>query len=599
MAGLCAGSAMAQPTAAAQLTAAAEPTQPHSTPSTPPLKKRAILLGISQNSEAALTTDVLTDLLLQKQLLQLRYGFSEPEILQITENEATIAQVTTAIEQHLVGAEVGIFHVSGWLTEAADLRLSDGVLSLKTLAEQLKLLKIRHLTTVLDLKTNTPIPVELLAAFPGLLVQPIANAQTSLTQTSLTQTSLTQAWTQALWNTEKITVNSSINSSTPWKLTGDRKNERAYFITALQTLGAGAVQQSQNNQALVWLGGLSSDALALIGPGSLLQVQHDRRLEQLQVIERHDRSAMAIATGSVAMGDPILESLRRIPRQLGLKLTLGETLSKIEIVDAISAFSEVKSIELLKAAPQNADYIFTQINPNQPNRYALTSGHTNELIEGTQGESNETIKVAVRRLLPKLRSLQARKQLLTTLHDETSSVKTLAVKATLNQVNEKNNSLQPIQTLPKTPGIQSGDRLRYQIHNLGRSTLYWLLWQWDRSLERPIIVLPPLTSSLGSMSGGAHQPLMSGIARPDWTVRTSGKTESFLICSLTPFTTTYSQLVPVKDDDRFVHSVTDPLAVVDALFTDLQGKMEPISETYALNLAEFVTLAFRYEVFSR
>jgi hypothetical protein len=588
--GLWAGSAFIQPTEAAEQQPAA---------SKQPLKKRAILLGISQEGEKPVAAEVLNDLLLQQQLLQLRYGFSDQEILRLIDSEVTIDQVTTAIAQHFEGAEVGVFHFSGLLNDSAELSLSDGTLGLNTLADQLKSLKIRHLTTVLDLKPNPQIPTEILSQFPGLLVHPNSNPRASLTQASLTQD-----WTQDLWNQEKITVKTA--ASTAWQLTGDRKNESAYFITPLQTLGAGAVQQLEpnqtaTNQILVWLGGLNPDALALVGPGSILQVQHDRRIEQLQVIERHDRSAVTIASGSVAMGDPIVESLRRIPRKLGLKLILGDTLSKIETVDAISAFSDVKSIDLLKpdpktTIPKNADYIFTQINPDQPNRYGLLSASARDFIEGTLAESGETVKVAVRRLVPKLRSLQARKQLLTTLHDETTSVPTLAVKATLNRVNEKNNSLQPLQDLPKSPVIQSGDRLRYQIQNLGRSTLYWLLWQWDSTLESTI-VLPPLVSSLGSISGGGHQPVMSGIARPDWTVRSVGKTESFLICSLAPFTTTYGQLAPMQDD-RFVHRVNDPLAVVEALLTDLQSATEPMSETYALDLAQFITLPFHYEVVS-
>ncbi len=598
MAGLWAGSAIVQPAQAAGQDSLPNPTQPN--PSKPPLKKRAILLGIAQNAEASLAAEVLNDLLLQQQLLQLRYGFSESDIIQLTDNDATTDQVTSAIESHFVGADVGIFHVSGLLGDAAELRLSDGSLSLATLAEQLKSLKIRHLTTVLDLKTTVEIPAELLASFPGLLVQPRVSDRSMIPP----QNSLTQAWTQALWNSEKITVNSSINSSTPWKLTGDRRNESAYFITALQPLGAGAVQQSQNNQTLVWLGGLSSDALALIGPGSILQVQHDRRLELLQVLERQDRSATTIASGSVAMGEAILESVRHIPRNLGLTLMMSETLSKIETIDAISAFSDLEAIDILKPDPKHlinpkrADYIFTKLNPDASNSYGLITARARDLVEGTSGESGEAVKVAARRLRAKLRSLQARKRLLTTLHEDVTSVTKLAVKATLNRVNEKNNSLQPIQNLPTTPGLQSGDRLRYQIENLGRSTLYWLLWQWDSKLTGTI-VLPPIDSSLGFISGGANQPVMSGMARPDWTVRTIGKTESFLICSSTPFTTTYGQLVPVKDDDRFVHSVTDPLAVVEALLTDLQGTMEPMSETYALDLAQFVTLPFHYDVFSR
>jgi hypothetical protein len=66
---------------------------------------------------------------------------------------------------------------------------------------------------------------------------------------------------------------------------------------------------------------------------------------------------------------------------------------------------------------------------------------------------------------------------------------------------------------------------------------------------------------------------------------------------LAPFTTTSGQLAPLQDD-RFVHSVNDPLAVVEALLTDLQSVMEPMSETYALDLAQFITLPFHYEVVS-
>ncbi len=583
MAGLWAKSTIAQPTIAAEKAFVAQ-----SLPSQPQLKKRAILLGISQNAEAASTIEISNDLLLQQQLLQLRYGFSEQEIVRLTESEVTIAQVMTAIDAHFVGADVGIFHFSGLLSGTDGLELSDGVLSLTTLAEQLKQSKISHLTTVLDIKSNALIPDEILSVFPGLLVQPQPNSQNSLTQN----------WTQALWNSEKITVNTSGASS--WKLTGNRKNEPAYFITALQTLGAGAIQQSKNDQTVVWLGGLNPNALALVGTGSILQVQHDRRLELLQVIERHERSATTRASASVAVGDPILESVRRIPRNLGLTVMMGEALSKIETVDAISAFSEVKTLEIIKpemqtvSRPKHIDYIFTKLNPKtQSNRYALVNMHARDPIDGTLGDSGEAIKNAVRRLRPQLRSLQARKLLRATIHDEATSIKTLDIKATLNRINEKNGSVQNIPHQPKQSPIQSGDRLRYQIQNLGQASIYWLLWQWDNALNGSI-VLPPLESSLGIISGGAHQPIMSGLTRSDWTVRNVGKIESFLICSLTPFTATYAQLVSIKED-QFVRSVSDPLAVVEALLTDLQGTAATVDD-YALNLAQSVTLPFHYEV---
>jgi hypothetical protein len=264
----------------------------------------------------------------------------------------------------------------------------------------------------------------------------------------------------------------------------------------------------------------------------------------------------------------------------------------------------VKTLEIIKpetpivSLPQHIDYIFTKLNPEpQSNRYALVNARACDLVDATLGDSGEAIKSAVRRLMPKLRSLQARKLLRATLHDEATSVTTLALKAILNRVNEKNGSLQPIQNQPQQSPIQSGDRLRYQIQNLGPTSIYWLLWQWDNALDGTI-VLPPLDSSLGIISGGAHQPIMSGLTRPDWTVRNVGKTESFLICSLKPFTATYEQLVPVKDDrfvHRFVHSVSDPLAVVQALLTDLQGTAVTVDD-YTLDLAQSITLPFHYEV---
>jgi hypothetical protein len=672
----------------------------------PLLQKRALLIGYMPTAEKGTIGRIVEDLALQKQLLQLRYGFSEPEILQLTNEKATIDQVTQAIDRHFAGAEVAILHWSGeycdlnsqvnnsqisnsqisnsqvnpnentgfnpGLMAKPALQLKDGKLSLQTLGEQLKTLKIRHLTTVLDggIGIQTTIGPDF---FPGLVVQPHPNSHKSLTQT----------WTEALWNHEKIALNPAGKNSEFWQLTGDRKNEVAYFIPPLQPLAAGAIQKIETDQTVVWLGGLTPETLTLLGPGSLLQVLHDRRIELLRVTERNGRSAVTVSSSSIAIGDPVWEAKRRIPRKMGLSIALGSALSKIESVDAISAFSDIKAIEVIQPESQKsgvlqnsnslsapsylqipsykgADYIFTKLSRN-PDSAASSTGSTSErygliqprsinksnvksnheqninysliqdgkdntqdkrqnhsinstkileednFIESTLGDSGEVVKVAVRRLLPKLRSLQALKFLRSTIHNpETSNLPTetpsFAATAKLYRVDEKNVAEPLVEDALKDtfslPVVRVGDRLQYQIQNSGQQALYWLLWQWDSALEGTI-VLPPLSSPLGCVVSGDQQPVMSGIARPDWTLQTLGTVNSFLICSQTPFETTYAQLTPNQTiEEQFIHRVKDPLAVVAAVLIDLQGGSltKPIADDYELDLGQYMTFPFGCQV---
>lgn len=676
----------------------------------PLLKKRALLIGYTPTAEKGAIGRIVEDLALQKQLLQLRYGFSESEILQLTNEKATIDQVTQAIDRHFAGAEVAILHWSGeycdlnsqvnnsqvnnsqisnsqvntnentgfnpGLMAKPALQLKDGKLSLQTLGEQLKTLKIRHLTTVLDggIGIQTTIGPDF---FPGLVVQPHPNSHKSLTQ----------AWTEALWNHEKIALNPAGKNSEFWQLTGDRKNEVAYFIPPLQPLAAGAIQKNETDQTVVWLGGLTPETLTLLGPGSLLQVLHDRRIELLRVTERNGRSAVTVPSSSIAIGDPVWEAKRRIPRKMGLSIALGSALSKIESVDAISAFSDIKAIEVIQPESQKsgvlqnsnsltapsylqipsykgADYIFTKLSRN-PDSAASSTGSTSErygliqarsinksnvksnvksnheqninyslkqdgkdntqdkrqnhainntkileednFIESTLGDSGEVVKVAVRRLLPKLRSLQALKFLRSTIHNlETSNLPTeipsFAATAKLYRVDEKNIAEPLVEDALKDtfslPVVHVGDRLQYQIQNSGQQSLYWLLWQWDSALEGTI-VLPPLSSPLGCVVSGDQQPVMSGIARPDWTLQTLGMVHSFLICSQTPFETTYAQLTPNQTiEEQFIHRVKDPMAVVAAVLIDLQsGSLtKPIVDDYELDLGQYMTFPFACQV---
>ncbi|MEB3293136.1 MAG: caspase family protein [Synechococcales bacterium] len=329
-------------------------------------------------------------------------------------------------------------------------------------------------------------------------------------------------------------------------------------------------------------------------------------------------------------GTLIREAIRLLPRNPNLLIALDPQLTKIEKVDAISALSNLAQVSALATGEGNADYLLakavdrsqqqiallpqsgssstpmTQLIP--PANYALFS--TAKLpLTSTMGQPGEAVKVAVKRLVPMMKILLAQKML--NLMENAIATR-LSLEATLESVapqpqlllrqvsgdgmkqGNKGNFPSPDQEVPK---IAVGSRLRFFLTNQSVATLYWLLMTWD-GRQNSYLILP--MEACAEINSGMGQPLMSSPANPEWIVRApTGLAESLLLCSTQPFHQT--QAIVTADADNFLHTIVQPLEVVQAILQDLQAA-SPVtielatSETVALDVRTWAGFRFQYQV---
>jgi hypothetical protein len=197
----------------------------------------------------------------------------------------------------------------------------------------------------------------------------------------------------------------------------------------------------------LWLGGLSPGVLECSG-GSVFALNSSAG-ERLLLRGRTGLSAKAQVLdkpsrtdGQLTVGELVREEIRVLPRNIGLTVALDSGLERIERVDATSAFATVPQVAAV-GSEQPADCRFGRVpettlvetvSPHEPalsqSRYGLFS-LAQMLIPDTQGDGGEAVKVAVQRLTPHLKALQAGKLLRLTVNEGSSRLKVRAVLATL------------------------------------------------------------------------------------------------------------------------------------------------------------------------
>lgn len=93
-------------------------------------RKLALLVGINQYPQCPALTGCLTDVELQKELLIHRFGFQPSDILCLTNEQATRAEIETAFSEHLIKQaqpdDVVVFHFSGYGSRVK-LEMQDGM----------------------------------------------------------------------------------------------------------------------------------------------------------------------------------------------------------------------------------------------------------------------------------------------------------------------------------------------------------------------------------------------------------------------------------------------------------------------------------------
>jgi len=317
-------------------------------------------------------------------------------------------------------------------------------------------------------------------------------------------------------------------------------------------------------------------------------------------------------------GQTLQEVKRAISHNIKLAIALDAGLSKIERVDATSAFSTLPNMFGVNANEQCADCLFGV----QSASYGLfTVGHTP--ILGSFGSVGESVGVAIKRLQPFLESLLAAKLIRATENQATSHLDvrvtlkamlgadersvTLASKASAraNLVplnNDVNNTV-------RTKAINIGDRLECQIENFSDQPLYVRIFCLDprSKLLTPNFIATPYAND-GVISPTETLTIPYPKAPMNWAVSApQGMVDVQVVISRSPLLQVAKTLEASQRQASSLNglmAVPNPLQVAQALLEDLDhagkpselGNLVNISDVWVLDVQQWATLNFNYQV---
>jgi Caspase domain len=619
----------------------------------PMWSKFAVLMGVDEYPQDSLKGGV-TDVELQANLLIQRFGFDPQNVHKLTNRAATIAGLEAALAElapRIKPDDLLWVHFSGKGTTDLEqqpllLLSGDEPLLLSELGLRLKGSGTKQVITVLDtgfqrdersavghrrwrsaalddrssaLAGTVSQPPDLAAAaLPGMVLSAgVADqAVVEVDYPDFSAGQFTYGLTQALWLAASP---SALDPARLGAVTGTKREQQ--FLNGLlaersrpATIGALIKRDPTGLAGTVWLGGLPAAQVALINPpaqlqtgGQTLQVLSRQGLQAVVQVQAEDGTATPLT-----MGTPIAEQLRILPRDLALVLAIDPSLSKVERVDAVSAFSSLANVEtkLLGAGP---DYILAKIqDPNlvaalpdaaikavlPAPRYALL-GDDRQPIATAVSESGAAVKTMVKKLGPIVEALYADK-VLRLLENQAASQLALTVVA--DQFTPKpqfvfrrstaavEGKLEPSALRRLTVGTQ----LRYQATNRSTLPLYWLLLGWN-SRHETYVVLPPAEP----IASGSTTDLAFREQSTDWSVRAPlGLATVYLVASDRPFTQTATALKPLTatTPETYLYPLAQPLGVMQALIQDLAAPGIESPTVYGLDMARYVVMPLQYQV---
>lgn len=635
-----------------------------------PLKRKlALLVGINQYPGNSPLSGCLTDVELQKELLIHRFGFVAADILTLTDKQATRTGIEEAFLNHLTAqarsGDTVVFHFSGCgrrLQLANDLNfinslvtgddVIDNDLPEETIKLLLQSLSTPNVTTILDtgfiapgispsyLKVRSLPSLEQwqltkseLAFQQELKNRKISPQQPILNATFSNKLAVEGQWTGFSAGLFTYALTQYLWEATPTNIVQVSFSKVAETIDKTKlTSSDGAVLAVEDNgkTAQLWLGGLPPTVLEYYKENSQLAVvgKEDAANIQLQVKSRHGLTAKAqiIGNNPLQVGQLIQEAIRVLPRNVSLNIALDPSLERIEKVDATSAFAAIPRVSLVTATGLPVDYLFGRVIESSASRYGLFSPKQ-ELVPNSVGEAGEAAKLAVNRLIPKLKTLLAVKLWRLTSNAGSSR---LGVEATLEVINPEKkvvmqlhfgrsplskNKLKDLSVNASIllPTIAIGSQIQYQVSNKSDRPVYLLLMGLDSN--KSAIALYPIspTSEPSSLEKPLLQNLLinpgetitvpSNSVDFQWLTHTpAAVTETYLIFSTASFT---SAIVALQNgiqaptaEKEYIGALSNPVEVATAVLQDLHNASgnKPDFDTYHLDVNTWASLNFVYQV---
>lgn len=316
-------------------------------------------------------------------------------------------------------------------------------------------------------------------------------------------------------------------------------------------------------------------------------------------------------------GQLLQEVMRAISRNVKLAIALDVGLSKIERVDATSAFSTMPNMFGVNANEQCADCLFGV----QSASYGLfTIGHTP--ILGSFGSVGESVGVAIKRLQPFLESLFAAKLIRTT---ENQAATHLDVRVTLKAmigVDERavtvasksaaRSALIPanaFSNIARTKPINIGDRLECQIENFSDQPLYMRIFCLDprSKILTPNFIATPYAND-GIIPPSETLTIPYPKAPMNWAVSApKGMVDVYIVISRSPLLQVAKILEASQRQASSLNgliSIPNPLQVAQSLLDDLDRAGKPsefgnaanIGDAWMLDVQQWATFNFNYQV---
>lgn len=463
----------------------------------------------------------------------------------------------------------------------------------------------------------------------------------------------TYALTQQLWQATSSTalrislrraselIGKRVDQKQQPTLSGQKSGDRPlkpYQLPLTQPPAEGVIRSIEDSGKVVelWLGGLPPQVLEQYSANSLftVEVSKSQPLPLLQLFERNGLTAKArfIATDAtpspaLTIGQPIQEAVRVLPRNLGLTVAIDPSLERIERVDAVSAFSSMPRVAATIAGEQAADYVFGKLQqPTQvaalspeaiagtiaPAGYGLFS-QGRDALPRTTGESGEAVKVAIRRLAPSLQTLLGAKLLSLTTNEGSSqlgvrvSLNTLSPDRILTQqqtdrVNADLNSV--VVTDGKLLTVPIGTHIQYRVENNSDQLIHFIVLGLDNSgngfVFNHVSNTTPSQPDRVAPNETAFVPMIA--PNVEWSIQApSGLTETYVICSRTPFQQTQALLGTTVGSNP-LRTVDNFLEVAQMVLQDLHQASEQASQwvgtpdVFTLDVNGWATFRFAYQV---
>ena len=346
-----------------------------------------------------------------------------------------------------------------------------------------------------------------------------------------------------------------------------------------------------------------------------LEVLSDRSENQKNNLKLNQKNNQKLESGQL-----LQEVIRAVSRNLKLAIALDLGLSKIERIDATSAFSTLPNTLSVDTNVQSVDCLFGV----QSASYGLfTVGHTP--ILGSFGSVGESVSIAIKRLQPFLESLLAAKLIRST---ENQAASRLDVRATLKaivgvdarSVTIASKGAARASRLPedsntiRTKPINIGDRLECQIENFSDQPLYTRIFCLDprSKILTPNFIAIPYAND-GMIPPSATLTIPYAKAPMDWAVSApKGMVEVQIVVSRSPLLQVAKTLETSQRQASSLNgliAIPNPLQVAQALLADLDHTSKlaksssysslefgNVNDAWMLDIDQWATFSISYQV---